>query len=385
MSPLYFDHATASPLLPQVIEVLRTQLDQFAAISAPYSLGSDQKKELLHIYQQTKNYLRLGENDQVVFTSNHAEAVSQIFSSVWYDTTRATGRNHFICSSLSQAPAVLAGNFFEMQGGKLQLAKTTAHAQVTADTLIDILSPRSVLVSIPWVCGLTGVIQQIAPLRALLEERGLFLHVDITHGLGKVHLDFEQISADYYTLGCAPLGGPEGGLLIAASSSPLLPLIFGQNEEFLRGGEPNIAQIKGCTQALYHAVEDEMLYCTEVNRLKGMLEMALEELGAKVLFQNEERVPHITAITFPHVKAEALLYRLQRQKVFATMGGGQFQALGIALVSCQVDPVEAECALSFALSKETSESDVQALIEIISKTYRELRRLSRVFFQEVSV
>lgn len=382
MPLLYFDYATAAPLLPQVLEAMKAQLEPFAAISAPYSLGSERKKELINAYEQAKSYLKLAEGESLIFTSNHAEAISQLFSSVWYDTTRSTGRNHFICSSLSQAPAVLAGSFFGANGGMLHLAKMNERAQVVLQALLEVISPRSALFSMPWVCGLTGVVQQVEPLRALLKERGIFLHLDITHGFGKLHFDKEHLAADYYTLGTAPLGGPETGILFTSASAPILPHIFGQNEEFLRGGEPNLMNIKGALQALYHASEDEMLYCTEVNRLRGMFEEALEEIGAKVLFQNEERVPHISAIIFPHVKAEALLYRLQRQKVFANMGGGQFQALSIALTGCQVTPLEAESALSFSFSKETSQRDVEAAVESICRIYRELKRLSRIFFQE---
>jgi cysteine sulfinate desulfinase/cysteine desulfurase-like protein len=64
------------------------------------------------------------------------------------------------------------------------------------------------------------------------------------------------------------------------------------------------------------------------------------------------------------------------------MGGGQFQALSIALTGCQVTPLEAESALSFSFSKETTQRDVEAAVESICRIYRELKRLSRIFFQE---
>ncbi len=361
---------------------MEENLDTFASIASPYLLGIQSKKIVADSYEKVFSLLQLPESSRVVFTHGSAEAVSQVLFSVWNESARKSGKTHFIATALSEAPAVLAMSYYEPQGGKLHITKASSLGVVTSDDVIRMLSPRTVLLSISYVSGLTGVVQPLSEIKALCRDRGVFLHVDITHAVGKTYLDLKEMDADYVTLSFNQLQGPvASGLLIAKENVPLAPLVFGQNEELLRGGEVDIAKMTGSLYALEATLLDGILYATEVARLRSLFEESILSSvpNASVLFQDQERSPHITCMTFPGVKNEALLFLLQKKGLYATMGGGLFQTLSVALQACGIDHQASEEALSFALSKETTEDEVKKAALNISTAVTELRRLSKVF------
>jgi len=97
---------------------------------------------------------------------------------------------------------------------------------------------------------------------------------------------------------------------------------------------------------------------------------------AFVFFNDQERLPNVTAIAFPGVANESLLFCLNRLGVYACIGGGTFQQLGILLEASGVDPVIAHTAVSFSLSRQTTELEIDKAVSIIVEEAIRLRNLS---------
>ena len=125
--------------------------------------------------------------------------------------------------------------------------------------------------------------------------------------------------------------------------------------------------------------------CTEVARLRDLFEFEITSQikNAKVFFQNQERLPHVSAIAFPGIANEALLFALNRKGVYASIGGGNFQQIGLLLIASEVDETVAHSALNFSFSRETSEDDVSCAVDIIKECVSKLRKISSQFFLEV--
>ncbi|MFV3255113.1 hypothetical protein ACNI5P_28950, partial [Klebsiella pneumoniae] len=81
-----------------------------------------------------------------------------VVESVYFDVTRATGKNHFVTASIDEAPSILATGRLEQLGCVGKMAAVTANGYVTAQAIADAITPRTALVSLSWANGLTGVI-----------------------------------------------------------------------------------------------------------------------------------------------------------------------------------------------------------------------------------
>ncbi len=71
-----------------------------------------------------------------------------------------------------------------------------------------------------------------------------------------------------------------------------------------------------------------------------------------------------------------MLYALDRQQLYATMGGGTFQQIGLVLEASGVNSTLAHSTLSFCLSRTTYEEEIEEAIAVIVETAQKLRKLS---------
>jgi cysteine desulfurase len=225
------------------------------------------------------------------------------------------------------------------------------------------------------------VLQPIASIQKLCALRNILLHVDVTHAIGKIPIDVQEMGIDYMTFNGEQFHAPKGiGGLIVKQGVPICPLIRGEGEDlYFRGGPLNVPMLVACKQALLEAEDQRTWYGTEVARLRSMLEQGVQQgyPEATILFQEEERLPHVSCMAFPGIYNEFFLYNLHKKGVFASIGGGSVQSIERVLVAGGVSSDLAKTAISFSLSKDTTEKEVERAIQIIVEHAKRLRKLSQ--------
>jgi cysteine desulfurase len=297
--------------------------------------------------------------DQIRLTLSGAESTKAVLLSTYLDVVRQTGRNHILSTVVEETEIPLLIQHLEPLGCVGKKVPVNAQGQLTAERLEEALTPRTALVSFSWASGLTGVIHPLADLVRLCKEKGVRVHVDATHVIGKLFFRFQDLDVDYLTF-----DGYGGGGLLVKGDAPLNPLAEGA------WSAPAAANLG---IALHKAMEQFDHFCTETARLRDKLERGIQEgfPDAVVFFQALERLPHCCAIAFPGVSGEALLYALNRKGIDAHRG----KLTGV-LKACGVDPLLAECAVSFSLSEETSEEEIDHALEGILSAAHKIRKAS---------
>ncbi len=116
----------------------------------------------------------------------------------------------------------------------------------------------------------------------------------------------------------------------------------------------------------------------ETTRLRDLLEKGVVKgfPQAQILFGGQARLPNCTTIAFPGIVSDALLFLLNRKKIYASLGGGHCQKISHLLTASHVDLALAQCALSFSLSFETTQAQIEQAIEAILSSVQTLSRLS---------
>lgn len=381
MREIYLDNSTTTKPSEGAVEKMLPFLEErWGSPTAPHQWGQRLFPSMDQAYDQIYRSLGASEQAQFIFTSSGAEAVNHVVSAVFHDATLETGQNHFLTSTVDEAPAIMAMGRLEQQNCVSTMLPVNEEGILTAETLRGAINPRTALLSLSWANGLTGVIQPVAELAEACQERGIVFHLEASHVLGKLYLDLEGLGVDVVTFSGDLLHGPKssGGLYVKPQFY-LSPLILGGGEQGgQRAGTLDVAGLVALGHSLAEAQEHLDFVCMEVARLRDKLEDGLLQQvpGSVVFYQNAERVPHITAMGFPGVANDALLFALSRKGVYGSFGGGHFQRLGLILEAAGVDPVLANSALSFSLSRYTTEEEVDEAIEIIAETVKDLQRLS---------
>lgn len=378
---IYLDnHSTTAPS-PSVIEAMQPFLaEHWGLPTQPHGKGQELQVYIQRAYDTIYASLGLDDNDRFILTSSGTEAINHVIFSVFHDVTRETGKSHFLTTSIDEAPAVVAMGRLEQLGCATKLIPAAPDGSITVDALADEINPRTVLLSMSWANGLTGVVNPLADIVELCHSRGILVHVDATHAVGKLFLDFQDIGVDFISFSGKQLHGPRGvGGLIARGQAPLSPFIFGgQDQAGMRGGSLNIPGLVGLAQALADCQDHTDHMSLEVARLRDKLENGIceQSLESEILFADSERLPNCTALTFPGIANDALLFSIAQRKLQACFGGGKFQRIGLVLEASGIDPVIANTALSFALSRFSTEEEIDQAISIIAEETTRLRKMS---------
>lgn len=379
---IYLDNSTTSQLSDQTISrMIPFFKDMWGIPSAPHQKGQELFSPLTDSYKSLYTLIGAKEEDTLVFTSSGVEAVNHVIWSVYQQVTVPTGKNQFITANVDEAPSIMSVSRLEQMGCLGKMVQANSQGLVTVEELSNAISPRIALISLSWANGLTGVIQPVQEIAALCREKGVLLHLDATHVLGKLYYELDEIQPDFITFNGDQLHGPKGtgGLYIKQGIKTVPFIVGGAEQAGMRAGPVNMPGLVGLGCAAREALDSRDLICTEIARLRNKLEKGIVEGFPKAIpfFQQEERLPHCTAIGFPGIANEALLFVLNRKGVQASIGGGNFQQLGLILGASQVPGDLAYSALSFSLSRYTTEEEIDRAIEIIVESAHRLAKMSQ--------
>ncbi|KIC74169.1 cysteine desulfurase family protein [Candidatus Protochlamydia amoebophila] len=384
--PIYLDNSTTSrPSDLSISQMMPYLTDRWGLPSAPHQKGQELYPVLKECYKILYAFLGAQEADQFVLTSSGAEAVNQVISSVYRDVTLPSGKNQFLTSNADEAPALMAMARLEPLGCVAKIIESNQYGIVTAEALAEAISPRTALISLSWANGLTGVVQPLGEIIALCKQRDIRLHLDATHVLGKLFYEFDELSVDFMTFNGDQLHAPKGtGGLYIKQGIKCSPLIAGGSDQAgLRAGGLNMASLVALAYAAKETLECRDLLCTETARLKHKLETGIVKAypQARICFRECERLPHCTTLLFPGIANEALLFNLNRKGVYANIGGGNFQQLGLLLSACGLEEDLAYSAVSFSLSRYTTEEEIDRAIELIVESAWQLNQTSYKLFE----
>lgn len=379
---IYLDNSSTSRPSEKAISAMMPYWTTHWGIpTTPHQKGQELYPALTDFYKILYRFIGANESDQLILTSSGVEAVNHVISSVYRDVTLSTGKNQFLTAKTDEASAIMAVSHLEPFGCVGKSIDVDSQGIIHPQAIADALSPRTALVSLSWANGLTGAIQPVAEIGKLCRERGIRFHLEASHVIGKLFYDLEEIAPDYLTLNGDQIHAPKGtGILYVKEGIKCSPFIFGSADQGgMRAGAINMAALAGLATAAQEAIHSQDLLCTEIARLRNTLEQEIVRKipEAKIFLEKGERLPHCTTLLFPGIANEALLFLINRRGICASIGGGSFQQIGLMLASTGIEESLAHSAISFSLSRYTTEEEINRAIPLIIESVQTLIQLSK--------
>lgn len=383
MKGIYLDNSMTTRPSPRTISgMLPFYSDYWGNPMSPHMGGHELSGPIEQAYKAIYRLLGAKESDTVIFTSSGAEAVNHVFQIAHHEITRRHGKHHYIVSANDDAPALMCVSRLEELGCIGTMLEPNRQGIIPINAIREAITPQTALLSLSWGNGMLGSIQPVQEIAELCREKGVMLHLEASHILGKLYFDYDAIGAQYMTFGGDLFHAPKGtGGVFIRQGAPRASLIVGGLEQGgLRAGTLNVPGLIALGEAAREADDQRDYLCTEIARLRNKFEDELLAAcpQAQLLFKNQERLPHISVAAFPGIVNETFLYLLNRKKVYASIGGGSFQQLTLLVQACGIPQHIAQCALSFSLSRDTSDDDVDTAVEIITAAYQQYNKCMMV-------
>lgn len=218
----------------------------------------------------------------------------------------------------------------------------------------------------------TGIIQNINDIAPFIYENGGYLHVDASQAMGKINFDFNSLNVDMATISAHKIGGPLGaaGLMVKSGLAIEPFLTGGGQEKYLRAGTENLPAISGFAKSVELAANNVSKYQSHCKSLIAKFEDSLiNKYPDSVIFsQIEGRLPNTSCFAIPGKKSETQLINLDL-KGFALSSGSACSSGRVStshvLTAMGYSKEISECAIRLSVGIETSESDIQRLIDIL--------------------
>ncbi|HEV8063815.1 MAG TPA: cysteine desulfurase family protein [Acidimicrobiales bacterium] len=397
---IYLDHASTTPLRPEVLEVMTPWLtNEYGNPSGGHSVSRSARRALDDARDVIAAALG-GQPGEVVFTSGGTEADNlAITGAVLGARSRASlpgpagatgaagGRTAAVACTAVEHPAVLEP--VKAAGGRV--------LGVDADGLVDLEALAGWLaasgggvaeVSVMVANNETGALQPLAAVAELVRQLApeALVHTDAVQALPWSDLVSAASVADLVTISSHKVGGPKGAgalLVRSAARSRLQPVLRGgPQENELRAGTPDVAAIVGMAEAVRLTVAERQQRLVVAGDLGKRLvrEITAAVAGAAEAVAAPKRLATICNLSFEGIESEELLVALDQLGVCASAGSACASGAldpSHVLVAMGRSQAEARTHVRFSLGYSTTADEIEEAVGRIRQAVEGLRERSR--------
>lgn len=383
MNEIYLDHAAATPLMPEVLDVMLPLLrEQYGNPSSLHRFGRSARSVISDARDGIARFFHCNSRE-LIFTGGGTEADNLALFGV--ASVPPAGKNHIITTSIEHHAVLHSCSRLEQLGYRVTYLPVDTTGLTSLEELEAAICPETLLVTVMYGNNEVGTLQPIEEIGTIARRHGAWFHVDAVQAAGVVPIDLSALPVDMMSFSAHKLGGPKGvGALYCASRVPLLPLLYGgYQEKKKRAGTENAAGIAGFAEACKIAeacLADKQHYLEKL-RLR-MIDGLDSQLGKDGFVINgpldaKRRLPHILNVSFPGCSTDTLLMNLDLERVAAASGSactsGSLE-LSHVLVAMKLPEETASSAVRFSFAASTTAEEIDRACKIIGTIVKRLRR-----------
>lgn len=329
MKRIYLDNAATTPIDRRVLKAMRLFLtSQYGNPSSVHKEGKIARMAIENARKTIAYYLNCQPNE-IFFTSGASESNSMVSKSLGYK-----------CDETSHDSMLMANN----QQSKF----------ITA-------------VSLPLFNSETGL-----KCNNELCEGGL-CHLDLTQAIGKVDIKLDKehpVVKDCITASFSghKIGAPKGvGVLFIRTECQAMfqPLIYGHQENGMRGGTENVAGIVGLAKAVELAYQELYKNTKKISSLRQYLVEHISDTGLVVGGDNG-----IVNITFNNLNAQTAVQIFDKEGVAISAGSACNSGSdepSRTLMYYGKTPEEALKTIRVSIGKQNTLHEIKRFVKILKK------------------
>ena len=254
---IYLDYNATTPLGAAAREAMEPFLSRhYGNPSSVHAAGREARAAIDDARDRLADLLG-AKSHELIFTSSGTE--SNNLAVLGLARAHAGRGRHLICASTEHHAVLNAFQYLrDRERFEITFLPVDRHGLIDPDELTRATRRDTTLVSIMTANNETGVLQPIAELARLCEERGVLLHSDMVQSLGKIETDLSRSSLAGASFAAHKFHGPKGaGFLYLRAGIPIEPIQFGgAHENQRRPGTENVAAIAGMAAAAECVLRD---------------------------------------------------------------------------------------------------------------------------------
>lgn len=375
MNRIYLDYAAATPMDPSVLKDMEPYFtDCFYNPSAAYLDARRQKDKLDEIRARVARIVG-AKPAEVIFTAGATEANNLAIQGVM----RQHPQGELLVSSIEHESVLAPAGLFDAKE-----IPVNDQGVIILDLLSNLITDKTVLVSVMLVNNELGTIQPLKKIAKLLDDvrterlskgnkRPIYLHSDAAQAGNFLDLHVSRLGVDLMSINGGKIYGPkQSGVLFVKAGARVRPLIVGGGQEFgLRSGTENIAAAAGFAKALELATERRPEETRRLAALRAGFEKTVAEKLPSAIINGAKngRAPHITNLTLPGSDNERLMMELDERGIQCAVGSACSASRDEAshvLSAIGLSPGAARSTLRFSLGRDTTADGLRKTVDALA-------------------
>ncbi len=381
--PIYLDHNATTPCDPRVVDAMIPYFTQSFgnAASRNHPFGWQAEEAVDYAREQVAKLVG-ADPKEIIFTSGATEGDNLAIKGV-YEMYASKG-NHIITCNIEHKAVLDTCKHIEKEGGEVTYLKVKPNGLIDLAELEAAIKPTTILIAIMYANNEIGTVNPVKEISAIARKHGVLFFSDAVQAVGKIPVDVNKDGIDLLTFSAHKMYGPKGvGALYVRRKNPRVKVTAqidgGGHERGMRSGTLNVPGIVGFGKACEIARTEMAEETARVSKLRDKLENALLQVEESYLNgDKEQRLPHVTNISFKYVEGEGLMMGFNKNIAVSS---------GSACTSASLEPSYvlkalglgddlAHSSLRFGLGRFTKEEEIDYTIEQVTNTVNKLREMS---------
>ncbi len=386
---VYLDNNATTPLHPDVKRALSEAFDIFGNASSLHSFGREAKVALDSARNRIATFIN-AQDDEVIFAGSGSEANNTVLNMISCCSaicdTKCKGRHQSIISKIEHPCILETSKCVQQKGVSVVQVGVDEYGKIDIDELKENISDNTMLVSIMMANNEIGTIQDMKTIVKLAHDKGALFHTDAVQSVGKIPVDVKELDVDFLSFSAHKIYGPKGiGALYAKSTAPFCPFITGGHQERgRRAGTENTLGIIGMASAIAARAKEMGPEAERLVRLKHRLGEAIKAGIPDASFNGhpKDSLPGTLNVSFSGAEGEAILLYLDIEGIAVSTGSAcasGFLDPSHVLLATGIGPEKAHGAIRFSLGRETTDNDIDYVMEKLSSVISKVRNMSSAY------
>ncbi|WP_455654132.1 cysteine desulfurase family protein [Phascolarctobacterium sp.] len=316
---IYADNAATTQLDIDAFEKMKKfLLNDYGNASQLYSFSRAAKKALKEARITIADCI-CALPEEIYFTSGGTESDNWAIKGL-----QTLGDDRATITSKIEHHAVLnACAATEKLGFPVAYLSVDEHGVVLPETLCDVITSKTKLVSIMLANNEIGTIEPVKELAKITHAHGALFHTDAVQAVGHIPIDVNALGVDMLSASGHKFNAPKGvGFLYIRKGVNINPYADGGAQEFgMRAGTENVAAIVAMAVALKKNCANMQETQKKLLRMEAEFIQTLDDAGTDYIrngFAN--RMPGNINISIRGANGEMLLHRLDLKGICISTG-----------------------------------------------------------------
>jgi cysteine desulfurase len=379
---VYLDYQSTTPCDPRVVKAMLPYFTE--KFGNPHSRNHEfgwQAEDAVEKARQKVAHIIGANPKEIIFTSGATEGNNLALKGVAH--FYKDKKNHIITCVTEHKCVLDSCRHLEQEGFDVTYLPVQKNGIIDLALLEEMITDKTLIVSIMAVNNEIGVIQPITQIGKLCRKNGIFFHTDAAQAIGKIPLNVEAMNIDLMSISGHKIYGPKGIGALYVRRTPrvrLSALINGGGQERgMRSGTLPTPLCVGLGEACALAEQEMEIESKRIKNLRDRFYQAITKSLDHVYINGDftQRVPGNLNLSFAYVEGEGLMMGI---KNLAVSSGSACTSASLepsyVLRALGVDVEMAHTSLRIGIGRFTTEEEIDYAVKQIIREVQRLREMS---------